>query len=219
MTEGRCRASSGECRVEGGRPLPLGPGDAPDWGFATGEDLAVLLPDLRGHPELDLKTLAYHLEQSDATAADGYCHAAINEARSFLEALIVNIFLAAQRDVVPGADGEGNGNGRDRSQNGTAFRTWRRYLCEMGFLDGEENELLQWVYGVASAKGSHHGVTDEAWTRLVRRIILATGHYLLHRYAAWKRDGRLAATPIQRRPASACRRWLRRVIRRLVRKV
>ena len=72
---------------------------------------------------------------------------------------------------------------------------------------------------MASAKGSHHGVTDEAWTRLVRRIILATGHYLLHRYAAWKRDGRLAAVPIQRRPPSACRRWLRGVIKGLVRRV
>ena len=128
----------------------------------------------------------------------------------------VNIVRAAQEN--PGGM-DADGNGRDRSQNGTAFRTWRRYLCEMGLVDAEENELLQWVYGVASAKGSHHGVTDEAWTRLVRRVVLATSHYLLHRYAAWKRDGRAVAAPIQRRPLSAGRRWLQGVIRGWVRKV
>ncbi len=33
--------------------------------------LAALIGDLRPHPELDLDTLAYHLTQSDATAAEG----------------------------------------------------------------------------------------------------------------------------------------------------
>ena len=80
-------------------------------------------------------------------------------------------------------------------------------------VDTEENELLQWVYSVASAKGSHHGVTDEAWTRLARRIVLATGQHLLQRYTAWKRNGRSVAPPP--RPARR-RRWLPCGIARLV---
>ena len=202
----RIATCAGDGDGDGDRPVAAQPADA----------LVGLMTVLQHHPELDLTTLGYHLEQSDATAADGYCHAAINEARSLLEALVVNIVRAAQENAGPA---DADGNGRDRSQNGTAFRTWRRYLCEMGLVDAEENELLQWVYSVASAKGSHHGVTDEAWTRLVRRVVLATSHYLLHRYAAWKRDGRVVAAPIQRRPLSAGRRWLQGVIRGRVRKV
>ena len=172
--------------------------------------LAALLDDLRPHGELDLRTLAYHLRQCDATAADGYCHAAINEARSFLEALVVNMVLAVQRDAAAAHAGK---NGRDRSQRGAAFRTHRRYLLEAGFLDTEENELLQWVYSVASAKGSHHGVTDEAWTRLARRIVLATAQHLLQRYTAWKHNARPIASP----PKPPRRHWLPRAIRRLIR--
>ncbi len=62
--------------------------------------LAGLLGDLGQHPELDLDTLTYHVRQSDATAADGYWHASINEARSFLEALIVSIAVARQDGAI-----------------------------------------------------------------------------------------------------------------------
>jgi hypothetical protein len=175
--------------------------------------LAALLDDLRQHPELDLDTLTYHLRQSDATAADGYWHAAINEARSFLEALVVSIVHAIQRDA---AGDQVDSALRDRSQNGTAFRTYRRYLLEAGFIDGDENELLQYVYSVASAKGSHHGVTDETWCRLARRMVFTTGQYVMQRYATWCHDGPPTA-PREERPASSRRRWLARVIRTLVR--
>jgi len=175
--------------------------------------LAALLGDLRQHPELDLDTLAYHLRESDATAADGYCHAAINEARSFLEALLVSIVHAVRRDA---ALRDSDSALRDRSQNGTAFRTYRRYLLEAGFIDADENELLQYVYSVASAKGSHHGVTDEAWTRLARRMVFTTGQYVMQRYAAWRHNGRPTAPP-ERQPASPRRRWLPRAIRGLIR--
>jgi len=177
--------------------------------------LAALLDDLRPHGELDQRTLAYHLRQCDATAADGYCHAAINEARSFLEALVVNMVVAMQRDAAAAQAGK---NGRDRSQRGTAFRTHRRYLLDAGFLDTEENELLQWVYSVASAKGSHHGVTDEAWTRLARRIVLATGQHLLQRYAAWKHNGRPVVSRPKRPSPPSLRHWLPRGIMRLIRR-
>ncbi len=178
--------------------------------------LAALLHDLRPHAELDLRTLAYHLRQCDATAADGYCHAAINEARSFLEALVVSIVQAIRRDAEADADTPL----RDRSQNGTAFRTYRRYLFEAGFIDPDENDLLQYVYSVASAKGGHHGVTDEAWTRLARRIVFATGQYLLQRYAAWKdgerpRPAAAPAVPSASRKGS-WRSWLARVVRGVV---
>ena len=59
--------------------------------------LASLICDLGPHPELDVDTLAHHLTQSDATAAEGHCHAAVNEARSFLEGLLVGILHAAGR--------------------------------------------------------------------------------------------------------------------------
>ena len=141
--------------------------------------LTALIGDLRPHPELDLDTLAYHLTQSDATAVEGYWHAAINEARSFLEALLVSIVRA----VRPDAPDKSNGNG---SNNGMPFRCYRRSLMEAGFIDIDENELLQYVYGVASAKGSHHGVTNEAWSRLARRMVFITGQYMIQHYGAWK---------------------------------
>ena len=94
-----------EAERENGRPVSRigvepqerrGPGLKADDAVPR-ERLADLLPRLLRHDELDLETLAYHLQQSDATAADGYCHAAINEARSFLEALVVNIVRAGIR--------------------------------------------------------------------------------------------------------------------------
>jgi hypothetical protein len=205
-------------RRDDGRPSAVA---SPGWcvegrtlqGRLPGFALGALLDDLRLHPELDLDTLAYHIRQSDATAADGYCHAAINEARSFLEALIVNIVHTVRRD----ADGTPDSALRDRSQNGTAFRTYRRYLLEAGFIDGDENELLQYVYSVASAKGSHHGVTDETWCRLARRMVFAAGQYVIQRYAKWEDDGRAGASVAQPGRAGHPRDgWVGRVIRALI---
>ena len=166
--------------------------------------LAALLGDLRRHAELDLDTLAYHLTQSDATAGEGYWHASINEARSFLEALVVNILHA----VRPEAAEKPHDNG---SSNGTPFRCYRRSLLEAGFIDGHENELLQYVYGVASAKGSHHGVTNEAWSRLARRMIFTTGQYLIQHYEAWKSAAprALQRSPDAQQPASDKSGWRR----------
>ena len=140
--------------------------------------LSTLLDDVARHEELDLHTLTYHVRQSDATAADGYWHASINEARSFLEALLVGMLCHVR---VEPADAH-----RNTSRNGTPFRCLCRRLVEAGFIDADENEMLQYVYSVASAKGSHHGVTDEAWTRLARRMVWVAGQYLLAHYEAWK---------------------------------
>ena len=180
--------------------------------------LATLLDDLRRHPELDLDTLTYHLTQSDATAADGYCHAAINEARSFLEALLVSILGAVRPD--PPDKSRNNG-----SHHGMPFRCYRRSLLECGFIDGDENDLLQYVYSVASAKGSHHGVTDEAWARLARRMVFTTGQYVIQHYGAWKRNGCCAVAgdngvhgsspAYQPSPNNSWRTWLARVVLRV----
>jgi hypothetical protein len=192
----------------------IGQRETDDWPQPPCFLLGALLDDLRRHPEFDLETLAYHLRQSDATAADGYWHAAINEARSFLEALVVSIVHAVQRDAAgPDADSAL----RDRSQNGTAFRTYRRNLLEAGFIDADESDLLQYVYSVASAKGSHHGVADEPWSRLARRVVFATAQYLLERYAAWKHKGRPVPTSPERRSTPARRRWLPRGLKKLIR--
>jgi hypothetical protein len=40
-------------------------------------------------------------------------------------------------------------------------------LLATGFANTDQNDLLQYAYRVASAKGDHHGVTDEPWTRLL----------------------------------------------------
>jgi hypothetical protein len=68
-------------------------------------------------------------------------------------------------------------------------------LLETGFIDAHENELLQYVYGVANAKGSHHGVTNEAWSRLARRMVFTAGQYVIQHYEAWKRAAPLASPP------------------------
>ncbi len=179
---------------------PARDGDAPEPPCFS---LAALLADLRRHPELDLDTLAYHLTQSDATAAEGYWHAAINEARSFLEALVVSILHAVRPD--PPEKSHNNG-----SANGTPFRCYRRSLLEAGFIDAHENDLLQYVYGVASAKGSHHGVTNEAWSRLARRMVFTTGQYVIQHYEAWKSAPRaLLRSPDAQPPVSHKSRWRR----------
>ncbi|GAG12161.1 unnamed protein product, partial [marine sediment metagenome] len=97
------------------------------------------------------------------------------------------------------------------------FRCYRRSLLEAGFIDADENDLLQYVYGVASAKGSHHGVTDEAWSRLARRMVFTTAQYVLQRYAAWKHNGPTRAPPASASPDASRNdprsRWLGRILR------
>ncbi len=154
-------------------------GDAPDAGPCF--VLHTLLGDVARHEELDLDTLTYHVRQSDATAADGYWHASINEARSFLEALLLGMLHSVCAEEADKQKG--------MSRNSTPFRGCRRRLLGAGFLDVDENDLLQYVYSIASAKGSHHGTTDEAWTRLTRRMVWTTGEYLLTRFAVWKSGG------------------------------
>ena len=143
--------------------------------------LYTLLAGVAAHEELDLDTLTRHVRQSDATAADGYWHLSLNQARSFLEALLVGMLcnVCAQP-----ADKQ-----KGMSRNDTSFRRCGRRLLEAGFLDADENDLLQYVYSVASGKGSHHRATDEAWTRLARRMVWTAGEYLLTRYEEWKSGG------------------------------
>ena len=150
--------------------------------FIPPEQLATLLPKLERHPELDLDTIGYHLTQSDATARDGYWHAAVNEARSFLEALVMSIALLERKESLA--------QFRKGKETQGGLRLCRRYLQDVGFLDIDEDILLSRVYSIASAKGSHLGVTDEAWSLLVRRIIWATGRYVIERYDAWKSTDR-----------------------------
>src|SRR5262249_33729532 len=103
--------------------------------------------------------------------------------------------------------------------NGTPFSNWRRFLLETGFLDSEENELLVYAYSLTSAKGSHHGVTDEAWARLARRIVFCATQYLLQRHETGKNNPqhKPAARPAPQQaaktppdsPAPRSRTWLR----------
>jgi hypothetical protein len=170
--------------------------------------LTTLLVDLRRHTEFDVTTLTYHAEQSDATAADGYWHASINEARSFLEALMADIVRTHNTSAAP----------RPSASSNTPFSNWRRYLVEVGFLDLRESDLLHFVYGLSSAKGSHHGVPDEDWSRLARRMVFCTADYVLRRYATCKQHAPQPAVPAPRqtspprsKPGGTRRRFLRRL--------
>ena len=189
----------------------------PDAGdLALGEQLASLRPILDAHPELDLATIGYHLEQSDATAGDGYWHAAVNEARSFLEALVINIALIERRETLA--------EFRKGKETQGGLRLCRRHLQDVSFLDIDEDILLAHVHGIASAKGSHLGVTDETWCRLARQIVAATAHHLIRRYSAWKANDRKvnADRPGNRDvvraafTAARCRDWLANTLRRVV---
>ncbi|MGD8454463.1 MAG: hypothetical protein PVJ57_21830 [Phycisphaerae bacterium] len=170
------------CRVSrSGRSSNGKPADNGESPISSPQTFALvsLLADRRRYAELDLTTLTYHVEQSDATAGDGYWHASINEARSALEALVVDVVR------VVGA-GEAT---RPPTSNGTPFSNWRRFLVDVGFLDAQESDLLHFVYGLSSAKGSHHGVPDEDWSRLARRMVFCAADYVLRRYTTWKQHG------------------------------
>lgn len=158
-------------RVEHRRPIP--PGSS-----LPVESMTTLMPELELYPELDLKTLRYHAEQSDSTARNGHWHASINEARAMLECLLVNAALIAR--------GESIAAFRQGKENQICYDLCQGYLIKMGFLDADEQFLLQHVRSIATAKGSSAGETDEAWGRLGRRLILAAGQYLLERYESWR---------------------------------
>ncbi len=154
-------------------------------GLPPQEQLALLRESLERHRELDLRTLRYHLEQAGATAREGCWHAAVNEARSFIEGLIVGLaeFESARRhDLLSGLPP----NGESRS----GYHDCRKYLVTVGFADVDEMDLFKQVYAIASRKGSHPGVTDEVWGRLVCHLCWMTGYFLLSRYSAWKSHGR-----------------------------
>ncbi|MCH8913693.1 MAG: protein kinase [Planctomycetes bacterium] len=170
------------------------------------------------HRELNVTTLRYHLDQADATARAGCWHAAVNEARSFVEGLIVGIAefeSARRRDLLSGLS--------PSPESRSGFQECRKYLVTVGFADVDEMDLFKQVYAVASRKGSHPGVTDEAWGRLVCHLVWMAGYFLLNRYAMWKShrrrwptepDGSVAARGW--RPLGSCLRWLGGVARRVV---
>lgn len=112
------------------------------------EQLAALLPGFAHHPNPDYPTLAYHGEQSDATARDGYFHEAINEAQC-------------------------------------GFPSCSRYLEEIGLFNLEERVMVGHTYGLDRAGGIREGVGDEAWSRLVRRMIWTAAQYVIQPYNAW----------------------------------
>lgn len=143
--------------------------------------LVTLLPGLQQHPNLDYRTLAYHAEQCDATARDGYWHAAINEARTFLEALVINIALEEERPSE-----ESIADFRKRREAHCGFPSCCRYLEEIGFFNLDERVMVQHTYTLDGAGGIREGVGEEPWSRLVRRMIHIAAQYVIRRYEAWK---------------------------------
>ncbi len=160
------------------------------------ERLSLLLPALSRFPKLDLKTMHYHAQQSDATADDGYWHAAINEARSFMEALVISIALRDSRETLD--------EFRKGKETHGGIRLYRRYLYNVGFLDMDEDILITSVYSIASAKGGHFGVSDESWCRVARRMVWTTSDYLIQRYERWNAGDRRpkVGTPNPQKPST-----------------
>ncbi len=157
--------------------MPGGAGE----GLSPQEQLATLLPGLQEHPNLDCATLGYHAGQSDATTRDGYFHAAINEARSFLEALVINIALEEERPRE-----ESIVDFRKRREAHCGFPSCCRYLKEIGFFNLDERVMVQHAYTLDRAGGIPEGASDKSWSRLVRRMVWTAGQYVIRRYDAWK---------------------------------
>lgn len=186
-------------------------------GIPLQEQVALLRESLAPHDELDLKTLRYHLDQADATVREGFWHAAVNEARSFIEALIVGMaeFESARRhDQLSGLS--------LHAESRSGYHESRKYLVSLGFTDGVGMDLFKQVYRITSRKGSHPGVTDEMWGRLVCHLCWTASYFLLCRYGAWKSHGRRwpgdRGEPDAARNGAApgpCMRWLRRIARRV----
>ena len=169
--------------------VPCGGGEPCDGGEASvvlpPRLASTLLVSLAEHAELDGLTLRYHVEQWEATARAGFWHAAVNEARSFVEALLVNI--AAVEAVRRKESISGVTHGVDSS---SAYYAARKYVVTVGFANVDEIEVFRQIYSMASRRGSHPGITDPTWGILVSEFCWITGHYLLERYAAWKANGR-----------------------------
>ena len=186
--------------------------------LGTEELLALLVSSLGQHPELDFKTLTYHLQQSDATARDGYWHSAVNEARAFVERLIVGIAESEsrrRRHLLSGL----TPNPKLRS----GYHESRKYLVTAGFAQVDEMDLFKHIYAIANRKGARPGVTDEPWGHLICHLCWTSSYFLLTRYTAWKSNRR--RWPVDRRrsggvspmrPGSngSWRGWLAGVLRR-----
>ncbi len=162
-------------------PGPPGVGGEATEEFTPKEQLTTLLPGLRDHPNLDYTTLAYHAGQCDATARDGYFHAAINEARAFLETLVISIALAEERPP-----NESIADFRKRRESHCGFPSCCRYLQEIGLFNLDERVMVRHAYTLDHAAAIRQGIGSEAWTRLVRRMVWTAGHYVIQRYEAWK---------------------------------
>jgi hypothetical protein len=152
------------------------------------EDLTTLLPRLDRHAELDRTAAAYHAGQCDAIARAGYDHAAVNEARAFLEALVVAIGLEQERPRE-----ESIADFRKRKESHYGFQSCSNYLCEIGFFNPHERITVAHVYTIASDSGSHAGVSTAAWCRFVRQVVRSTAEYVLERLDAWQSGCRCGA--------------------------
>ena len=174
--------------------------------FLECRELPWIAEEVEKHTELDVETLLYHLEQAEATARENHWHSAVNEARCFVEALIVGI-----------AEYEGSKRHHDVAglptvNSNSGFQECRKYLIHIGFADGDAMDFFKHAYALASRKGSHPGVTEETWGRLISHLCWTGSYVLLQRYAAWKQNGR---TWNGRRRANAVRRILGAVGRKI----
>ncbi|UCC30959.1 MAG: hypothetical protein JSU86_01520, partial [Phycisphaerales bacterium] len=133
------------------------------------------------HPNLGYATLAYHAEQSDAAARDGYWHAAINEARTFFEVLVINIALEEERSPE-----ESIATFRKQMEAHRGFPSCCRYLEEIGFFRHHERLMVQHIGGLDLAGGPRQSLGEEPWSRLVRQVVCAAGQCVIRRYEAWK---------------------------------
>lgn len=148
--------------------------------------MADLLPELAPYGELDIETIGYHARESDATAADGHWHAAVNEARSLLEALVVGAAVATG-----GRDPE---TFRRETHSEACYKKARRLLREAGFLPAGDSDILMHVHGLVSGSGSHPRVVDAESGGYCLELIAVTVRYLIRRYASW-RSVRFAPAP------------------------
>lgn len=157
--------------------------------FLEYRELPWIAEQLETHAELDVATLRYHLDQADATAREDYWHASVNEARCFLEALIVGIaeYEASKRHHQI--------SGLPTLDSKSGYHECRKYLVSIGFADADAMDFFKHAYALASRKGSHPGVTDETWGRLISHLCWTGSYLLLQRYAAWKQNRRTWIDP------------------------
>ena len=147
-----------------------------------------LLPELAPYGELDIETMAYHARESDATAAEGHWHAAVNEARSLLEALVIGAAVAAC-----GRDPE---TFRRETHSEACYKKARRLLREAGFLSAGDSDVLLHVHGLVSGSGSHPRVVDAGSGAYCLELIAVTVRYLIRRYASWRSVRFTPAPPV-----------------------